>query len=189
MTQLEDQRLTDAPMDERPDTVVEPHDDRPTMPTANQRVREAPRAAHDAAARHPTHRGLSRPAWHFLVDVLLFTAFVVVVCVSAILKITFPAPTAAAGWTLWSLSLDQWTDVQFASQCVFLLFVLIHLMLQWNWICNFVSSRLSGLTGKKIAPPKAVRTLYGVTLLITFLSVVAALLVAAELTIVPPPGP
>jgi hypothetical protein len=50
--------------------------------------------------------------------------------VSATLQIVFPAPTAAAGWTLWGLSYDQWRDTQFVVLCLFALNVLLHVILR-----------------------------------------------------------
>lgn len=127
-----------------------------------------------------THRMLSRAAWHFIVDVLLFLALLALLATSALLQFSFPPPTKAAGWTLWGWGYARWSNVRFVSLCVFVLITVVHLMLQWNWVCSFVASRMSWLLGRKVMVAHAVRTVYGVALLITILTLLGALLVLAE---------
>ncbi len=130
--------------------------------------------------------GWDRPTWHFLVDVLLLLALLPLVWTSAVLQLVFPPATTADAWSLWGWGYDSWSNVRFASLCVFLLIVLVHLMLQWNWVCNFLASRISRARGKKIVVAKAVRTLYGVATMIMILTLIGVLLAAAEFTVKAP---
>jgi len=129
-------------------------------------------------ARRPG--GISRPAWHFIVDLGLLAAVLVLAWISAMLQFVFPPATAADGWSLWGRSYDGWSRVRFGSLCAFLGIALLHVMLQWDWDCNFVASRLSRIRGEKIAVPKAVRTLYGVGMLIALLTTFLILLAIAQ---------
>lgn len=140
---------------------------------------EHPRAAPPASVQ----RGISRPTWHFIVDVLLLLALLILVWLSAALQLVFPPATTAGGWSLWGWSYDQWSTLRFVSLGVFLLIALVHVMLQWNWVCNFVAGHLSRLRGEKVVVAKAVRTLYGVTTLIVLLTALGVLLAAAEFSV------
>jgi hypothetical protein len=130
--------------------------------------------------------GLSRAAWHFVVDVLLLIAVLILTWTSAALQFVFPPPTRADGWRLWGRSYDTWSNVRFASLCTFLVIALLHVMLQWNWVCSFIATRVARLRGEKAAVPKAIRTIYGVATLIVILTLLGALLAAAEFTVRPP---
>lgn len=130
--------------------------------------------------------GWDRPTWHFFVDVLLLISLLGLVWTSAILQLVFPPPTTADGWSLWGWGYDTWSIARFAALCVFLLIVLIHVMLQWNWVCNYLSSRVSKARGEKVIIPKAVRTLYGVGTMIVILTLICILLAAAEFAVKAP---
>lgn len=135
----------------------------------------------------PAKRVLSRPAWHFTVDVLLLLAALLLTWTSATLQFVFPPPTLADGWRLWGWSYNRWSNLRFASLCVFLLIALVHLMLQWDWVCNFVASRMTRIRGEKVVVPKAIRTVYGVATLIVILTTLLVLLALAEFMVQPPP--
>lgn len=125
-------------------------------------------------------------AWHFVVDVLLALAALALTWTSAALQFVFPAPTQADGWRLWGWSYDHWSNVRFGCLCIFLLIALLHVMLQWNWVCNFIVSRMARFRGEKVVVPKAIRTIYGVATLISILTVLGVLLAAAEIMVQPP---
>lgn len=134
-------------------------------------------------ASKPSSLGISRPTWHFVVDVLLLLAVLVLTWTSATLQFVFPPPTRADGWLLWGWSYDTWSTFQFGSLCVFLMIALVHVMLQWDWVCSFVATRLTRLRGEKVVVPKAIRTIYGVALLIVILTMLGGLLTIAEFTV------
>ena len=129
--------------------------------------------------------GISRLAWHFIVDVLMLGAVVALTWVSATLQFVFPPATRADGWYLWGWSYDAWSNLRFGILCVFLLIALLHIMLQWNWVCNFVITRVGRLRGEKIVVPKAVRTIYGVATLIVILTLLGVLLALADFMVKP----
>ena len=142
---------------------------------------EEPKVAQPKAARG----AISRTAWHFIVDVLLFIAVLVLTWTSTTLQYVFPPPTRADGWRLWGWSYDAWSNLRFGSLCVFLLIALLHVMLQWNWVCNFIATRVARLRGQKLAVPKAIRTIYGVCTLIVILTLLGVLLAMAEFMVRP----
>lgn len=132
---------------------------------------------------HSRTAGLSRPAWHFVVDVLLFLLLLILIGVSALVQFIFPPPTEAKGWSLWGCDYNAWSALRFFTLSLFAVMTIVHLMLQWGWVCSFVSSRISRFLGRRVVLRPAVRTLYGVALLIFVLTLLGALLFAAELMI------
>lgn len=133
----------------------------------------------------PATGGISRPTWHFLVDVLLLVAVLVLTWTSTAMQFVFPPPTQADDWFLWGWSYDTWSTFRFGSLCVFLVIALVHVMLQWDWVCSFVVTRLSRLRGERVVMPKAVRTIYGVATLIVLLTILGGLLAMAEFMVQP----
>jgi hypothetical protein len=121
-----------------------------------------------------------------MVDCCLLATFVAVITATALLQIVFPPASAAAGWRLWGLDFDGWMRVHSFATGVFALLVLLHLILHWNWVCMFVASRLSKALNRRIAIGEAVRTIYGVSLLIIVLTLMGLVLAAAEFQIVQP---
>ncbi|NOX59898.1 MAG: hypothetical protein GXP29_13715 [Planctomycetes bacterium] len=133
---------------------------------------------------------MTKPAVHFLVDVILLMAFITHLCIAVLVQFVFPKGTQAVGWSLWRLDYDAWSSIRFATLAAFTLCTLIHLILQWKWICNFITSRLSKRTGRKIRIKDGIKTIYGVATLITILTVMGVLLAVAEIQAVPPkPNP
>lgn len=132
-------------------------------------------------------RRISRTVVNFLLDATLLVVLLILAWVTALLRFIFPRPTVSAGWSLWGLGYDDWSQFQFVVVCVFLLGVLVHLMLHWTWICSVVSTRWPRPTGRK-APrtDDGIQTLYGVGTLIAIVNIVGLLLAAAALTIVAP---
>ncbi len=119
---------------------------------------------------------------NFWLDATLFVAVVVLVWTAAILQFAFPAPTAAAGWSLWGLSYDQWHNVQFGAICVAAALAVEHLVLHWNWVCTVLATRVL----HRRRPDEANQTVYGVATFIGILLLVKASLIAAMLSIKPP---
>jgi hypothetical protein len=128
-------------------------------------------------------KGWSRTAVNFLLDAGLLCTLVVILTVTAIIRLVFPPASAAMNWKLWGWSLDQWINLQFAAIVVFALAILLHVMLHWNWVCGVVSSKLSEWRGRRIRIEEASRTLWGVALLIVIVNVIGIALAAAALSI------
>ena len=129
---------------------------------------------------------MTRPAFHFLVDVLLLLAFLAHLWAAALVQFIFPKGTVSDGWRVWGLDYDAWAMVSFGSLALFTLLTLLHLILQWRWICNFIASRWAKRTGRKIEMHDGIKTIYGVGTLIGVLTVMGLLLAIAEIQAVAP---
>lgn len=122
---------------------------------------------------------MSRPAFRFLVDVILFFSFLCLLWTAALVQFIFPPATTADGWRLWGVPYDTWSRISFGCLAVFTLCVLVHLILQWTWVCNFVATRLARRRGGQGPLPDGIKTLYGVATLITVLTAMGLLLAVA----------
>ena len=123
---------------------------------------------------------MSRSAINFLLDSVLLIAFVALIAIAIVVQIAFPAASAAAGWTLWGLTLDEWLGWQFRAILVFAVAVGLHLILHWTWVCGFVAARLSERAGRRITTNESTRTVYGVIMLIVILIGLMGLVAAAQ---------
>lgn len=119
---------------------------------------------------------------NFWLDATLFTAVLVVVWVSVMLWIVFPAPTQADGWSVWGLSYDQWNTVQFVALCVAAGLAIEHLALHWNWVCSVLTTRIL----RRPRLDQARQTVYGVATFVILLVLAQALIIAAMLSARPP---
>lgn len=119
---------------------------------------------------------------NFWLDATLFVAIVVLVWTMAIMQFAFPAPTAAAGWSLWGLTYDQWHNVQFTAMCIAGALTVEHLVLHWNWVCTVMATRIL----RRKRPDEANQAVYGVALFIGVLVLLNASLVAAMLFVKQP---
>jgi len=129
---------------------------------------------------------MTRAAWHFWVDVILFVAFVTLLASSALIEFVFPPGTQAAGWSVWSLGYDQWSRVRSISLAAFTVMALVHLILQWSWVCNFITARIHRGDGRKTKLPDGIKTIYGVALLIVVIGSVGGMLVVAAVMVKSP---
>ncbi len=131
-------------------------------------------------------KGLSNNAINFIVDSILLAAFLFVLCAAAIVQFVFPGAAASNGVALWGYGLDGWIRILTGSLAVFGLLVLLHLILHWSWVCSFVSSRLSKALNRRITVTESAKTLWGVGTLIVVLTIMGAVVAAAEFCIVVP---
>jgi hypothetical protein len=129
-------------------------------------------------------RRLSLSVINLGIDFLLLVLLSTLGWISATLQVVFPAPTAAAGWTLWGLTYDQWRDVQFGSLCLFALGVVLHVMMHWNWVCSVIATQVIRLRQR---PDEGMQTIYGVATLIVILHLIGAGVIAAMLCVHRPP--
>jgi hypothetical protein len=120
---------------------------------------------------------------NFWLDASLLVAVGFVGWVSAVLQVVFPAPTNAAGWTLWGMTYNQWHQLQFGSLCFCALLILLHVMLHWNWVCSVIAAQVLRL---KQRPDDGMQTIYGVATLIVLLGTMLAGLIAAILMVKSP---
>lgn len=126
---------------------------------------------------------MSRTLVNFFLDLSLLIVLAGLTAVSVITEFAFPPATSAQGWMLWGYNYDAWSRFRFGLLCLFLLGVLVHVMLHWTWVCGVVITRLLGGRGKDVLRDDGLRTLYGVTTLITFLTVVGTAVAAAILSV------
>lgn len=129
---------------------------------------------------------MTRSAWHFWVDVVLFIAFVGLLASSALIEFVFPAGTQAGGWRVWGWSYDQWSRLRAIFLAFFTLMTLVHLILQWSWVCNFITSRIHRGAERKTKLPDGIKTIYGVALLITVLGGIGVMLAVASVMVQSP---
>ncbi len=125
---------------------------------------------------------MSRANINFLVDCLLLLLLLALLWTSLVLRSLFPVPSEAAGWTIWGMDYDAWTRIQFGCMIALALAVGVHLILHWTWICGFVAGKLSRLLGRRVTVSESYRTIYGVIMLMSILTLLIALLVAASMS-------
>lgn len=135
---------------------------------------------------HTPRKGLSNNAINFIVDSILLAAFLFVLCAAAIVQFVFPGAGASNGVALWGYGFDGWIRILTGSLAVFGLLVLLHLILHWSWVCSFVSSRLSKALDRRLTVTESAKTLWGVGTLIVVLTIMGAVVAAAEFCIVVP---
>lgn len=117
---------------------------------------------------------------NYWLDAGLLVSVIFDVWITTMLRVVFPAPTTAAGWTLWGLSFDDWHTVQFFALGFTALLTIEHLVLHWNWICNVTATQILGSSKR---PDEGSQAVYGVGTFITLALVVLAGLVAALLCV------
>ncbi|MBX3396967.1 MAG: DUF4405 domain-containing protein [Phycisphaerae bacterium] len=155
---------------------------------------EIPKSATPSDSREPTReagrpgRKLSSSAINFILDGVMLIAFMVVLIAAAIVQFILPEPASAADTTLWGLTYTGWIKILSGTIAVFAVLVLIHLILHWNWVCGFVTSRLSKALGRRVALTESTRTLWGVALLIVVLTLMGIVIAAAEFCVIRSPG-
>lgn len=158
-----------------------------TAPTQDGPVVEAETRA--AASPRPGmkpqgRRRVSVSVVNFWIDVSLLVLLLVLGWVSAVLQFVFPAPTAAAGWSLWGLDYDRWHDVQFTVICLFAAGIVFHVMMHWNWVCSVIATQI---VKARQRPDDGMQTIYGVATLIVLLHLIGAGVIAAMFCVHQPP--
>lgn len=143
-------------------------------PRAEAVTEGSPRAT---VGKRPTgRRHFSMSVVNFWLDAALLALLTLYGWVTAMMRIVFPAPTIAKGWSLWGWTFDQWWDFQFGVLCAFAIGVVIHVMFHWNWVCSVVMAQI---LKSKDRTPESMQTIYGVVLLIALLHVIAIGVIAA----------
>jgi hypothetical protein len=153
-----------------------------TQPSDDPKTLEVP--THEAKSQPQGRRRLSVSVINFWIDGLLLVLLSTLGWISATLQVAFPAPTTAAGWTLWGLNYDQWRDVQFGSLCLLALGVVIHVMMHWNWVCSVIATQI---VRARQRPDEGMQTIYGVATLVVILHLIAAGVIVAMLSVRHPP--
>lgn len=126
---------------------------------------------------------MSRTVMNFVLDSVLLLIVLALLFTTAVLRFVFPAPTAAAGWTLWNRGYDAWANLQFVLMAIVALAVLLHVMLHWSWVCGvFVTKLLRGRNAKGKVDDGS-QTIWGVGMLIVILTILGLLVAAADLMV------
>lgn len=125
----------------------------------------------------------SRSWINFWLDAVLAAAFVAVCAVAAVIQVVFPAPTLAAGWTLWGATIDQWFTLQFGCLCFLGAGIVLHVMLHWSWVCGMLTR---GRPASALRTDDGIRTIVGVGFLIAVLGVIGVVVLAGVLTVTAP---
>ncbi|MBX7106225.1 MAG: hypothetical protein K1X57_19260 [Gemmataceae bacterium] len=136
----------------------------------------------------PPKQGTSkRPTalFNFWVDVALAISVLSLTWVSAMMQVTFPAPTAAGGWVLWGWTFDQWRNLQFGLLCVCVLLALEHVVLHWPWVCGVIATKILKVKKK---PDEANQAMYGIAFFFAIFLLLKAATIAAVFTVKHPPG-
>src|SRR6185369_644236 len=133
-----------------------------------------------AAVSGAPRRKRSMALVNFWLDAALLVTAAFVGWVTVVMRVVFPAPTFAGGWSLWGLTYNQWHDLQFGSICFCALVILLHVMLHWNWVCSVIGAQILHLRRR---PNEGMQTIYGVATLIILLTVILATVIAAVLTV------
>ena len=68
---------------------------------------------------------MSKTIINFWLDLLLMILFLVIVWVSTVLHLIFPAGTSAKGWMIWGWNYNEWRGFQYATLAIFTLGVLV----------------------------------------------------------------
>lgn len=130
--------------------------------------------------RPQPRRQFSRSTLNFILDAVLAAAFVLLCAVVAIIQIVFPAPTTAAGWTVFGGTIDQWMTLQFGCLCVLAGGVVLHVMLHWTWVCGMLTR---GRPDSVLRTDDGVRTIVGVAFLLFLFHLIGLAVLAALLTV------
>ncbi len=117
---------------------------------------------------------MKRSNLHLAVDIALF------LCVLGLmwtgLLMSFILPSGSRGATVWSWTRHEWGDLHFYLALGMIAVALLHVALNWGWVCN-VAVRL--LRPRATAPSHRARNIAGVLLVLLIVGFVAGLLWAA----------
>ncbi len=121
----------------------------------------------------------SRTKLNLILDITLALAIVFIVWTTGMMRVAFPSPTKAEGWTLWGLTLNQWSDIQFYALCVFTVLSIEHVVLHWKWICGVVFCKMLKMKNK---PDEGTLAMYGIGTAIGVLFVIMISLYVAMIS-------
>jgi hypothetical protein len=97
---------------------------------------------------------IKRATINFIVDLISFLDLVGLTCTGLIMKYVLPPGTGGCGRllhggpgrahirTLWSMSRHEWGSIHYALAVIFLALMVVHIILHWSWIKNYVKRLL-----------------------------------------------
>lgn len=154
--------------------------------SADAAPKRAARRVNPAPQAPPKKKSLSSNAFNFIVDVIMLVSGTCVLAATMLLAFVFPTASKAAGYSVWGHGYDSWVSFLIANISIFLVLILLHIILHWNWACMFVTSRLGKRLGRKITLDDSAKTIWGVIALIVVLTIVAVFVGAASFALVEP---
>ncbi|HRX85430.1 MAG TPA: DUF4405 domain-containing protein [Phycisphaerae bacterium] len=131
---------------------------------------------------------LNRAATNFLLDALALIVLVGVLWTRIVAFWIVPLPAdGVAPVRLWGLNHRGWDLVNFWATMGFAVVVLVHLILHWTWISQFVHQRIKRMTRSKGVLDSGTQTVYGVGFMIAVFVVAGGLLAVAAVAAKPVP--
>jgi hypothetical protein len=125
---------------------------------------------------------------NFVLDAFLLVVCVSLLFASAVLRVVFPTPSAAQGWTVWGGDYDTWANLEFTLVSIIGLAVLLHVTLHWSWVSGVIITRVLRRPAREAKTDTGAQTLWGVAMLIVIVNLLGVLVGVAYLTAQAPPG-
>lgn len=103
---------------------------------------------------------MKRGTVNFIVDLVSFVDLLGMACTGFIMKYILPPGTGGLGRDLhegagrehvkylWSMTRHEWGRIHYYLGLLFLVLIVVHIILHWNWIKNYVK-RLPGFSQKQ----------------------------------------
>lgn len=129
---------------------------------------------------------ISRATVNFALDTTLLILLLVTVWTSSIVRVVFPPAAESRGYLLWGLPYDQWSEISFASLGALTLAILLHLVMHWDWVFGYITTRIGRIRGRSAVVNDGIKTLYGVGFLISVVTVLGGLLFYAAMVLKSP---
>lgn len=97
---------------------------------------------------------MKRSSLNFIVDLVSFVGLLGLAFTGFIMKYILPPGTGGCGWLLyggrgrgqikdlWSMTRHEWGSIHFYLALVFIILMVVHIILHWSWIKNYVKSLL-----------------------------------------------
>jgi len=117
---------------------------------------------------------MKRTNLHLLANFVLLLSMLGLILTGFLMALVLPHGTGGA--TIWGLERSQWGDIHWWIAVVMLVTVLVHVMLNWAWVCT-VSARLLQPHHKQ--PSARGRNLAGVGVIVILAAIVTGFLLAA----------
>lgn len=118
---------------------------------------------------------MKRSHVHLAVDMALFVSVLGLLWTG--LLMSFILPAGSRGATVWGWTRHEWGELHFYLALAMIAGALLHLALNWGWVCN-VAMRL--LRPGSATPSRLGRNLTGAVLVLVIVGAIGGLLWAAE---------
>jgi len=123
---------------------------------------------------------MSRSAINFSLDLFAFLVLLTTLWTRIVTFWIVPQPVEGEhGLALWGMTHAAWDAVNFWVTMAFAVVILVHLILHWTWVSQFVHQRVKRRTRSTGLLDSGTQTVYGVGFMIVVFVVVGALLAVA----------